>query len=256
MRTLSLVLQYDGTDFQGFQRLSRGRSVQGELEKAWKALTGEAVKTVGAGRTDAGVHALGQVVSFRTEAGIPTGKVVAALNGRLPRDVRVRRVSEREDAFHARFSAVSRTYLYVVRRAGRPSVFADRYSLLVTGRLDIDAMRVAGEAVLGTHDFRSFGSPAPGRTALRRLERVVIRERGAWMVIEMTANAFLRGMARTLAAQFLGVGRGELTPDNVRERLEAQDRGAAGKAAPPNGLYLARVKYGNADSHSDLEDEG
>lgn len=256
MRTLCLVLQYDGTDYKGFQRLSRGRSVQGELERTWREVTGETVKTVCAGRTDAGVHALGQVVSFRTEAGIPTEKVVAALNGRLPVDVQARRAAECDDAFHARFSAASRTYLYLVRRTGRPSVFADRYSLLVTGRLDKEAMVRAAGPLLGTHDFRSFGSPAPGKPTVRRLERVVYRQRGQWLVIQMTANAFLRGMARTLAAQFLGVGCGEVAPETVRERLEARNRGVAGKGAPPNGLYLARVKYGNVGDLSDLEDEG
>ena len=242
-RTLQLVVSYDGTDFLGFQRLTRGRSVQGVLEAAWQAATGETVRTVGAGRTDAGVHAFGQVMSLRTECGLPADRVAFALNGRLPRDMKVRRAHERDDRFHARFSAEQRSYQYFIRRVGRPSVFQDRFSLLETRRLDVDAMRDAARLLLGTHDFRSFGSPDPGRTGLRDLRRVAFREWGPWLIVSLTANAFLKGMARTLTAQFLAAGRGELSPRDIWDRLQTQDRGVAGKSAPPNGLFLARVEY-------------
>lgn len=242
-RTLQIVVAYDGTDFQGFQRLTSGRSVQGVLESAWRSATGETVRTVGAGRTDAGVHAFGQVISLRTGSGLPADRVALALNGKLPRDIRVRYARERDDRFHARFSARQRTYRYFVRRVGRPSVFHDRFSLLEPRPLDMEAMRAAGRLLVGTHDFRSFGSPDPGRTATRDLRRVAFRGWGPWLILSLTANAFLKGMARTLTAQFLAVGRGELTARDVWDRLQAQDRGVAGKSAPPNGLYLARVDY-------------
>lgn len=242
-RTLSLTIAYDGTDFQGFQRLSAGRTVQETVETAWREVTGEAVRAVGAGRTDAGVHATGQVMSLRTASALPVERAALALNGRLPPDVRVRGARERDDTFHARFSATARTYHYLVRRHGRPSVFLDRFSLLASGPLDVEAMREAARPLLGSHDFRSFGSPEPGRTAVRAMRRIAVRECGGRLVISLTANAFLRGMARCVVAQLLAAGAGRLTAGDMEQRLRARDRNAAGKAAPPNGLYLARVHY-------------
>lgn len=246
-RTLQLIIAYDGTGFQGFQRLKTGRSVQGDLESAWLNLTGEAVRLTGAGRTDAGVHALGQSISLRTGARIPTDRIAWALNGRLPPDIRVRQAAERGDGFHARFTATQRTYRYCVRRCGRPSVFWDRYSLLETGKLSLDAMRETASGLVGTHDFRSFGTPPPDRSPIRDLRSVKFREWRGWLFISITANAFLKGMARTLAAQFLEVGRGEASPLEICNRLQVCDRGVAGKAAPPNGLFLARVDYGSIE---------
>lgn len=242
-RTLQLVVSYDGTEFHGFQRLSRARSVQAVLEAAWREVTGEAARMVGAGRTDAGVHALGQVVSLRTGSGLPTRRVALALNGVLPPDVRVRRAGERDDAFHARFSAVQRTYRYLIRRRGRPSVFLDRFSLLETGSLDTEAMRETARLLVGCRNFQSFGSPGPGRHGVRHLRRAVVRECDGWLIISFTANAFLRSMARLLTERLLAVGRGEETPEDVEQRLMAADRRQGGKAASPRGLYLARVDY-------------
>lgn len=246
-RILQLIIAYDGTAFRGFQRLKQGRSVQGDLESAWLDLTGEAARLTGAGRTDAGVHALGQSISLRTGSRIPAERVPLAINSRLPSDIRVRRSQERGENFHARFSATQRTYCYFVRRCGRPSVFWERYSLLETGMLDVPAMRETAAGLLGTHDFRSFGSPQPDQSPLRDLQSVRFREWRGWLIISLTANAFLKGMARTLTAQFLEVGRGDASPLEIWSRLQACDRGVAGKAAPPNGLFLARVNYGSIE---------
>lgn len=243
--TVQLIVAYDGTEFLGFQRLSNGRSVQGTIEAAWLDLTNEAAKTIGAGRTDAGVHAFGQSVSFRTRCTIPTNRIPTALNGRLPSEIQVRKAVDRGDAFHARFSARERNYQYFVRRSGRPSPFWDRYSLLHTRELDLAPMRETAGLLSGSHDFRSFGSPDPGRSSQRDLRSVRIREWRNWLIISLTANAFLKGMARALVAQFLEVGRGEVTPLEIWERLRMCDRGVAGKAAPPTGLFLARVDYGS-----------
>ncbi|HEY3267382.1 MAG TPA: tRNA pseudouridine(38-40) synthase TruA [Armatimonadota bacterium] len=243
MRNIRLVLAYDGAAYQGFQRLKSGRSVQGELERAWRDLTGEAARTVVAGRTDAGVHALGQVVSFRTGAGIPVNRAATALNGRLPGSIRIRTAVEVDHAFHARFSATARTYQYFVRRRGRPSVVYDRFSLFAPGELNVPAMRRTGALLIGSHDFRSFGSPEPGKHGVRCLRSVRFKEWRGWLIVSITANAFLTGMARCLMTQFLEVGRGGATPDEIESRLKACDRNVAGKPAPPNGLFLARVEY-------------
>jgi tRNA pseudouridine38-40 synthase len=245
MRTLQLIVAYDGTEFRGFQRLKQGRTIVGEIEAGWQGLTGRADRIIGAGRTDAGVHAFGQSVSLRTEARIPTDRVAAALNGRLPADIRARRAAERNDEFHARFSATQRTYQYFVRRTGRPSVLWDRFSLLETRALNVGEMRLAAECLLGSHDFRSFGTPDQGRPSQRELRYVRIREWRNWLIISLTANAFLKGMARTLVAQILEVGRGGATPRDIWNRLQACNRGVAGKSAPPSGLFLARVDYGS-----------
>lgn len=247
MRTIALVTAYDGTDYAGFQWQSSVRTIQGELENAWRRVTGETVRVNGAGRTDAGVHATGQVVSFHSESRIPVERIPGAMNGTLPEAIAIRRCRIVEDGFHARFSAVSRRYCYLIRHDRERNVFMDRYSLRVTGVLDPDRMRSAARHLIGTHDFRAFGQATGTGGTIRHVSRIRIAKRDRWLVVGITSNAFLRGMARRMVGELVRAGLGQIEPEALLERRKALDPGEVGPPAPPNGLYLASVRYPATD---------
>jgi tRNA pseudouridine38-40 synthase len=247
MRTIALVTAYDGTDYAGFQWQSSGRTIQGELEDAWRRVTGESVRVNGAGRTDAGVHALGQVVSFRSESRIPVERIREALNGTLPESVSIRRCRIAEDGFHARFSAIGRRYCYLIRQDRERNVFLDRYSLRITGVLSPDRMRNAARHLIGVHDFRAFGQATGEGGTIRHVSRIRIAQRDRWLVVGITSNAFLRGMARRMVGELVRAGLGHIEPEALLERRKALDPGEVGPPAPPNGLFLASVRYPATD---------
>lgn len=247
MRTIALVTAYDGTGYSGFQWQASGRTIQGELEDAWRRVTGETVRINGAGRTDAGVHALGQVVSFRSESRIPVEKIPEALNGSLPEAVSIRQCRIAEDGFHARFSAIGRRYCYLIRQDRERNVFLDRYSLRVTEALNAERMRSAARHLVGVHDFRAFGQATGQGGTIRRVSRIRIANKDRWLVVGITSNAFLRGMARRMVGELVRAGLGHMEPEALLERRKALDPGEVGPPAPPNGLYLASVRYPATD---------
>ncbi len=244
MRNIKVVVEYDGTDYFGFQRIPGRRTIQGELEWALTRLTKQPVKVSGAGRTDAGVHARGQVVSFNTEGTIPTEKIPVAMNSILQRDIVVRDAAEMPAEFHARYSAKSRTYEYFVLNDSVPSAMFGRYSWYVPYKLDVDRMTEAAGFLIGEHDFTSFSAvdmDTPGR--VRNVAELSIRRCEEMVVFTLKANAFLRGMVRIIVGTLVDVGQGKLNPADVREILDAKDRRLAGKTAPPQGLVLMEVTY-------------
>jgi tRNA pseudouridine38-40 synthase len=241
------VLEYDGTDFAGSQYQPNARTVQGELEEALNRLTGERVRIHLAGRTDAGVHATGQVAAFclprrERDAGLGWSRLRQRLNAALPPDLVVRSLRPAAAGFDPRRDARRRVYRYRIRMAGdrRP---ADRHRTLEIGELlDVAAMRVAAAQLVGERDFAALGSHATGST-VRQLEEVAVTRRGTLVEVRVTANAFLRRMVRSIAALLLEVGRGGLAADGVAQLLDAGTRALAGRAAPPRGLTLERVIY-------------
>ena|SRR5579883_2118131 len=249
MRNIKLVLEYDGTDFAGFQTQGQGeRTVQTTLERALTELIGEKVSVVAAGRTDAGVHARGQVVNFRTEWPIPIDRAAVALNGILPRDIAVQRAEEAPEGFHARFSAKQRTYVYLVWTAPERSALWGRFALHEPRSLDLAVMRQAASGLIGSRDFGSFANAGgePGSTLTRDLRRLDIRavKPGVMIAFVVTANAFLRSMVRNLVGALLAVGRQELTVAELRTITEAMDRTKnPSPTAPAHGLCLLRVDY-------------
>ena len=244
LRTIKLTLEYDGTHFVGWQRQAHGRSVQGDVERAVEALTQAPARVVAAGRTDAGVHALGQVAHFRTASMLPIDRLIAGLNALLPRDVSVREAADVNPDFHARRDARFRVYRYAILRRRAPSALLRPYTHHVFGPLDLDAMRAALARLVGTHDFRAFRAlGTPTKTSRCALLLAELTEREDLFFLTFGADRFLRHMVRMIVGTILRVGRGTLTPQDVAALLEHGVDGVGGPAAPPQGLYLIAVGY-------------
>jgi tRNA pseudouridine38-40 synthase len=248
MRNLKLTLAYDGTDFAGWQVQPDSPSIQGTLASAIGRITGEKVMPQGSGRTDAGVHALAQVATFQTDAVIPVGNFVVALNDILPASIRVLVVEEVAQDFHPRKSAGAKTYRYRIYREAICPPFLARYVWHYPYPLDEDAMRKAGPLVEGEHDFTSFAAADPerGREGVSNVRRIFDsrwRREACELIYEVRGNGFLHHMVRNLVGTFLLVGKGTLKPGDVTTILSACDRSAAGATAPATGLYLVKVEY-------------
>jgi tRNA pseudouridine38-40 synthase len=240
---LALVLAYDGSGFRGFARQPGARTVQGVLEDALERLLGGPPRISVAGRTDAGVHAEGQVVSFQADA--EPERIQRALNGILAPEVVVREARRAPDGFDARRSATAREYRYRIRAAGLPNPFTARYEWYRPGAYRLTAMRRAARDLVGEHDFASFcRPPGDGSSTVRRLERLSVRREGDLMEVGARAGAFLHQMVRSLVGTLVAVGEERLAPDAMPEVLRARSRAAAGPVAPPDGLTLVRVHYG------------
>lgn len=219
------------------------RTVAGVLETSLSELLGEAVKVTGAGRTDSGVHATGQVVSLSTGARFPFDRLGLALRSALGQDCCVRDIAVVPEAFSARFSATERTYVYAIRNRPEPSALAARYAYHVAGSLDLAAMRAAAGPLLGEHDFRAFSTAEATEPTLRRLLRLQIDHQADFLRVEIVADGFLHRMVRVIVGTLVECGLGRRRPAGVREILQGRDRTAAGTTAPPHGLYLAGVRY-------------
>jgi len=245
-RNVRLLVQYDGTRYHGFQRQAGGlATIQGELEAALERCTGERETIYGAGRTDAGVHALGQVVGFTTAASIPADRFPYALNAGLPPDIVVVDAAEADPRFHARKAAREKTYRYSIWRGRFPSPFWRAYALHFPGRLDLEAVRTAARQFEGRHDFAAFrATGSSARTTVRTVRRCEVLVDGSLAHILVTADGFLYRMVRMMTGMLLEVGRGRFGPDEARRRLEAPDSGPKPPAAPSHGLCLVEVVYG------------
>jgi tRNA pseudouridine38-40 synthase len=245
MRRLRAVVEYNGTRFAGFQRQPAERTVQGCLEEALAGVCGHPVEVVGAGRTDTGVHALGQVVHFDTIGRIPAERIAAAARSRSAPELVLRHVEETAPAFHARYDALRRTYHYYICREP-PSPFLAPYFLfeerLRTGA--VERMRRGAAFLVGRHDFGALTAAGPqGRSTIRVMESARVLEVGALLCLELTANAFLHHMVRMVAGLLLEIGRGRQEPEAVAQALETGERPHAVTTAPPHGLFLMRVEY-------------
>ncbi len=244
MRNIKLILCYDGTEFHGWQRQPSLRTVQQVLEEAIERLTGVRPSTTASGRTDAGVHAMGQVVHFLTASRHEPETFVRALNAMLPQDVRVLDASEMPQAFHSTLDARSKRYRYSIDNARIASPFQLRYSWHVARPLDIGAMGRAGAFLLGRHDFRSFETNWPNRmSSVRTIYDVTVAREGDLVMIEVEADGFLYNMVRSIAGTLVLVGQGKRPESWVADVLAAQDRVEAGPTAPPQGLFLLTVRY-------------
>lgn len=245
MRHFRATVEYDGTDFAGFQWQHETRTVQGELEAAILERTGQTVRLTGAGRTDAGVHALGQVVSFSAETRIPTDRMALALNGTLPADLSVRNVEEVGPEFSARFSASSRLYAYLILNRNLRSALLRRYTAFQPEPLDTRAMQAGADLLLGEQDFAAFTNELdPERTTMRDVTRCRIGRYRDLTLVRIEANAFLRGMVRNIVGTLMEIGTGKRQPDEISTILASRDRKTAGPTAPPQGLCLLKVRYG------------
>ena len=244
MRTLKLTLAYDGTRFVGWQRQASGDSIQAIVEDALARFEGAPVTLFGAGRTDAGVHALGQVAHARVTFQHDTGTLLRALNAQLPEDIRVTAVDEAAPDFHARFGARWKTYRYQLRNTSTASPFDRAYVWHLPERLDVAAMQRAAALLVGRHDFAAFqsvGTPTPD--TIRTIRRSELIEQTPLLVYEVEGDGFLRHMVRAIVGTLVEVGRGWRTVDGVRALVDGGTRADAGATAPPHGLFLVRVDY-------------
>lgn len=243
-RNILLVLEYDGTGFAGFQWQTNGTTVQGELEAAIRRLTGESVRVTAAGRTDAGVHAQGQVVTFVTGSRLPIDQMQRALNALLPPEVAVVRAQEVAARVHARFSAVQRAYRYTILNTPVRSPLRRLTSYHVGAVLNVEAMDEAAQVLAGTHDFAAFGGPMrEGGSTVREIKRISCRREGDLVLIEIEANAYLSRMVRHIVGTLVAVGQGSLSAADVTGILASRDRNQARPAAPAHGLCLMDIGY-------------
>jgi tRNA pseudouridine38-40 synthase len=245
IRRMALVVEYDGTRYQGFQVQSKGITVQGTLEEALQGLLGTYVKTQGAGRTDAGAHAHGQVVAFNTIAEHTEQVYLRALNASLPRDIRVLRAAQVSTEFDPRRHAQRRFYRYLVLNQPVASALWARYAHHVPFPLDVESMHRAGQAILGAHDYRIFcgASRFNGRDTVRTMFGVRVWRSGALVGVDMEANAFLPQQARRIAGTLTRVGRGKLEEAEVGALLDGTSSESSGPTLPAHGLYLMQVDY-------------
>jgi tRNA pseudouridine38-40 synthase len=245
VRTIKLIVAYDGTGYVGWQRQASGESIQGLLEDALSTVDNRRVTVHGAGRTDAGVHATGQVASARIECGHDDATLLRALNANLPPAVRVFDVSAVADGFHARFSAIGKTYEYRIWNGAAVPPMLRLYSWHLPQPLDVPAMARAARAIPGEHDFAAFqGAGSATHTSIRRVTASAWRRAAdGSLVFEITGEGFLRHMVRSLVGTLVEIGHGRRDASDVARLLDTRDRADAGRTAPPEGLFLVKVEY-------------
>lgn len=254
-RYIKLQLEYDGTCYEGWQSQKSGNTIQDIIVKAIRSITPEELRLTGASRTDAGVHALGQVAVFGTISTLPANVFKRALNAILPADIRVLSAEETNEEFHPRFHAEKKRYFYLISLNRDESAFFQRYVCHVRAELDSDSMRQAASELLGRHDFTSFrASGCSAKTTIRtvnaidvaRLEEIefmTVPFRGDFIKISIEADAFLRHMVRNIAGTLIEIGRGKMDAGSIKDLIAACDRTKAGPTAPAQGLFLEKVYY-------------
>ncbi len=244
MRNLRLDLCYDGTRYRGWQRLNgESNTIQGKLEQALSRILDEPIEISGSGRTDAGVHALGQVASFHCESAMPPEQILAQLRRYLPEDIGIYSCKEAAPRFHARLNARRKTYCYRIWNSDAPCVFQRRYVAVFPEALDVDAMDRAGQQLVGEHDFAAFCSRAKTKkSTLREINAICVKRDGNEIRITVIADGFLYNMMRIIAGTLIEAGRGERSPESISALFTAQ-RDKAGFLAPPQGLCLMEVEY-------------
>lgn len=244
IRNFKLTLEYDGTNYHGWQVQAGLPTIQGALEEKLQTLTREAIRVIAAGRTDAGVHALGQVINFKSSTPIPSNRLAKALNSLPPYDIIVKGVEEISLDFHARRDAKAKTYRYSLFCSTHPPALGARYTLHVPISLDINAMEKATSFLIGRHDFSAFRSIHCGaRSPWRTIYQAYFAPEREYIYFYITADAFLQHMARRIIGTLLQVGKGKVSPEGFRDVLESKERSRAGPTAPPHGLCLMEVHY-------------
>ncbi len=245
MRNIKLLIEYDGTNYQGWQIQPKGPTVQGILEEKIGLLTGQPVQLFGSGRTDSGVHALGQVAHFKTQNPMNVRTIQRGLNSLLPRDIVIQRAEEVGEGFHARKHSKSKIYEYRILNRNLRSAFHRGYVWHIPQKLDLAEMKKATQSLIGEHDFSAFRTVgSPTRTTVRRVIRAEWkRGRDGLIRFEIEANGFLKQMVRSIIGTLVEIGKGRMKAEDLRKILNSRDRKEAGPTAPAQGLFLKEVKY-------------
>lgn len=244
MRNIKLTIEYDGKDFNGWQKQPNKLNIQGTIEQAIKSITGEDVELNASGRTDAGVHALGQVANFKTNSQIPIEKFAIAINSRLKKSIVIKSAEEVEERFHSRLNCKKKTYRYVINNSFEGSAIYRYLETHIPQKLDIEKMKKAIKYFEGEHDFKAFkASGTSSKSSVRTIYEANIYQEDERIYIELTGNGFLYNMVRIIAGTLVDVGMGKIQPDEIPEIIKLGKRENAGKTLPPNGLYLVKVMY-------------
>lgn len=244
MRNIKLTIEYDGKDFNGWQKQPNKLNIQGEIEKAIEEVTGEKVELIGSGRTDAGVHAIMQVANFKIKKNMPIEKIPYALNSKLKKSIRIKDAEEVDEKFHSRYTCKKKTYRYVINNSIQGSAIYRNLEYHFENKLDENKMNIASKFFIGEHDFKSFkASGTSSKSSVRIIYDVKVERKGERIFIELTGNGFLYNMVRIIAGTLVDVGTGKIKPEYVKNIIEAKDRLKAGKTLPAQGLYLVKVEY-------------
>lgn len=244
MRNIKIEIEYDGTNYCGWQIQQNGITVQEEITKALKKLTGKDITVHGSGRTDAGVHAKGQVASFILENNIPTDRLPLALNGKLPKDIVITDAVEVPMDFHARYSAIAKRYMYHIYESRYRSALLRNYSYHVYYKLNHEKMREAAKMLIGTHDFRAFmTSGSSVQDTVRTIYELDIINEGKSLYIYIKGDGFLYNMVRIIIGTLIEIGTGKMQISQIEKLFETKERTVAGQTAPPQGLFLDKVYY-------------
>ena len=244
MRNIRLTIEYDGKDFNGWQKQPNKKNIQGEIEEAIKNVTGEEVELIGSGRTDAGVHALGQIANFKIENNIPIEKIGIALNSQLKKSIVIKKVEEVEEEFHSRYNAKSKTYKYIINNSKYGTAIYRNLEYNFSVELDVNKMKEAVKYFEGEHDFASFkSSGTSSKNSVRTIYKANVAKEDEKIIITLTGSGFLYNMVRIISGTLLEVGLGKIKPEEISSIIEAKDRQKAGKTLPAHGLYLVEVLY-------------
>ncbi len=245
MRNIKLTIEYDGKDFNGWQKQPDKLNIQGTIEKAIEQITGEVVDLNASGRTDRGVHALGQVANFKTNSNLPIEKFPIALNSNLKKSIRIKQAEEVEENFHSRLSCKRKTYRYVINNSQYGTAIYRNLETHIPMKLDIEKMQEAVKYFVGEHDFKAFkASGTSSKSSVRTIyDAKVIKMPDDKIWIELTGSGFLYNMVRIISGTLVEVGMGKIEPKEIEDIIKSQKRENAGKTLPPQGLYLVNVEY-------------
>ena len=244
MRNIKLTIEYDGKDFNGWQKQPTKLNIQGEIERAIETITGEEVDLTASGRTDAGVHAIAQVANFKTNSNLPVEKFAIAINSKLKKSIRIQKSEEVEERFHSRYNCKQKTYRYVINNGEQGSAIYRNLEYFVPTKLNVNEMKKAVKYFEGEHDFKGFkASGTSSKSSVRIIYKTSIREDGDRIIIELTGNGFLYNMVRIISGTLVDVGLGKIKSEEIPEIINSKDRTRAGKTLPPYALYLVKVEY-------------
>jgi len=244
MRNIRLTIEYDGKDFNGWQKQPNKANIQGSIENAIYEITGEEVELIASGRTDAGVHSFGQVANFKINSTLSVAKIPKAINSKLKKSIVIKKAEEVDGKFHSRYSCVSKKYRYVINNSFEGTAIYRGLEYHMPVKLDISKMKKAIKFFIGEHDFKAFkASGTSSKSSVRKILDAKIKEQGEKIFIEITGNGFLYNMVRIIAGTLVDVGLGKIKPEEIEDIIEQGDRSKAGKTLPPHGLYLIEVNY-------------
>ena len=245
MRNIKLIIEYDGKEFNGWQKQPTKLNIQGTIEQAIKIVTGEETDLMASGRTDAGVHAIGQVANFKTNSNIPIDKIAIALNSNLKKSIRIISAEEVGERFHSRLTCKKKTYRYIINNSEFSSAIYRNLETHIPQKLDIEKMKIAAKYFEGEHDFKAFkASGTSSKSSVRTIYKAkVIEMPNERIYIELTGSGFLYNMVRIIAGTLVDVGLKKINTEDIKNIIDSKDRSLAGKTLPPQGLYLVNVEY-------------